>query len=217
MKRLLPFLTFLLPALAAAQPSSYEERQRTFGSVVAPAALPSGAMAFYGFAGVPDVGAGFRQGTSIVELEARARVNYLLLSLALEVATRRIVIDTGDFTLAPSLALGLVFGTGSTYFDESNFAAVSFRILPGVVASWPAGETVRVLGLVDLPIDLAFSPSGSQRVKLLAGGGLELYLGQDVSLLAAAQLGPEFVKQALAVTETRVGYQLRLGLGFRIF
>lgn len=217
MKRLALFIGLLLPCFATAQVTTSEERQRTFGSVVAPTALPSGGMAVYGFVGVPEIGAGFRQGTSVAEFEARARANYLLLSVGLEVLVRRTLVESGGFTLAPYLGVGFVLASGSTYFDEANFAAASLRVMPGLVASWTASETVRVLGLVDVPLDFGFSPRGAQRHQALLGGGVELYLGQDISLLAAGQLGPEVTKEPLAVTDYRLGYSVRLGLGLRIF
>lgn len=216
MTRSLLFLA-LFPVLSFAQTSLREERQKNFGAVQVPAALPSGATALYAFVGVPELGLGFRQGTDFAEVEARARANYLQLSLALELGVKREVLRVGDFALAPSFFLGLVLNSGSTYFDAQNFSAASVRLLPGLIATYAVSDTVRLLGLVDIPVDLAFAPSSAQRVQALAGGGAEIYLGQELSLLAAAQLGVETFKQPLAVAESRLGYAFRLGLGYRLF
>ncbi len=51
----------------------------------------------------------------------------------------------------------------------------------------------------------------------MAGGGAEVYLGEDLSLSAVGELGVEIFKELRGVTQTRLGYGVRLGLGVRLF
>jgi len=89
--------------------------------------------------------------------------------------------------------------------------------VPGAVAGWRVAETVMVLGMVDLPLDLGLSPSGARRFQALAGPGTEIYLAQGVTLLVAGQLGVESFKQPREDAITRLGYQVKLGIGARLF
>ena len=56
--------TVLLTLIAGAEP-------RVTGGVMAPASLPAGTNALYGFVGAPELGVGYRQGFGLVEFEAR--------------------------------------------------------------------------------------------------------------------------------------------------
>jgi hypothetical protein len=212
----------LQPGLARAQArpatvSTAADRQETFGGAAAPAALPDGAMSFYGYVGVPELAAGVRSGHSVLELEGRARLDYLRIALTLEGLVRARAYEQGRFAIAPSLGAGLVLNAGATYLDEDNFDAVFFRVLPGLVASLRVSETVQLLGLVDLPLDLGLSPAGTRRFQALGGGGVEAWLGEDVSLLVAGQLGVDVLREHPGDTATRLGYAVRLGVGFRLF
>src|SRR4051812_4622496 len=129
-------LVLMLPGVAAAQePAAGTGSEWDFGTVLAPAALPEGATALYGFVGVPEMGAGFRQGISGFELEARARLDYFRLSGLFEVGARREVWRKGPAALAPTLGLGVVLNSGSAYLDADNFGGVLLRIAPGLVVS----------------------------------------------------------------------------------
>jgi len=193
------------------------ERQQRFGAVVGPAALPDGSMAFYGYVGAPELGAGVRSGHSLLELEARARADYFRASLGLEGLVRARVYERGPLTLAPTLGVGLVLNAGATWLDEDNFDGVFFRLLPGFVASYRVSETVQLLGLADLPLDLGLTPGGARRFQALGGGGVEAFLGEDFTLLVAGQLGVDVLRERPSDVETRLGYALRLGVGFRLF
>ncbi len=211
-------LVLTLPAASAAQEAKLSIREAwSFGGVAAPAMMPEGMTSLYGYVGVPEMGLGFRQGIWGFELEARARLDYFRLAGIFEGGIRRQVLVRGDLSLAPALSLGLVFNSGSEYLDEDNYPGVLLRISPGAVAGWRVAETVTVVGLVDLPIDLGLSPSGARRFQALVGGGPEIYLGQDVTLLVAGQLGVESFKAPRESAVTRLGYQLRLGIGTRLF
>ncbi|GHG82253.1 hypothetical protein [Comamonas sp. JC664] len=187
------------------------------GAVLAPVTLPDGATALYGFVGAPELGVGFRQGISGFELEARARLQWFQLSAALELAVRRKVLDQGSLALAPTLGLGVVFNSGATYMDDRNFSGVMLRVSPGLVAGWRVADTVSVLGLVDVPVDIGLSNGQSRRIQALGGGGAEVYLGSNLSVLAAGQLGVESFQERSGESHTRLGFNVRLGLGLRLF
>ncbi|HEX8697239.1 MAG TPA: hypothetical protein VF815_00240 [Myxococcaceae bacterium] len=211
-------LVLALPAASAAQEGTPSAREPwSFGAVVAPTTMPDGMTALYGYVGVPEMGVGFRQGISGFEVEGRARLDYFRLAGIFEVAGRKQVLVRGDVSLAPTMSLGLVLNSGSVYLDEDNYPGVLLRLSPGAVASYRVAETVSLLGLVDLPLDLGLNTSGQRRFQALAGGGTELYLAQGVTLLVAAQLGVESFKHPREEAVTRLGYQVRLGIGARLF
>ena len=187
------------------------------GAVVAPVVLPAGSTALYGFVGAPELGVGFRQGLGGVELEARGRLNWFQLSAALELGVRLEVLKRGPLSLAPTLGLGVVLNSGSTYMDDDNFSGVLARVSPGLVAGYKVGDTVARLGLVDLPVDVGLTRETGQRLQALGGGGVEVYLGSNLSVLAAGQVGVETFRERFGDRVTRLGWSTRLGLGARLF
>lgn len=207
------------PALANSDKDALglTDKKETFGGFVAPPVLPDGANSFYGYIGVPEVGAGYRQGFKGFELEGRARLNYLLLSLAAEGLARYPIILPGRWELAPYLGLGLVGDTGATYLDDTNFGYFGLRFVGGLVTSYRVAETVRLLGTLDVPFDLPLTGRGGARGTPVVGGGAEIYLGNDITASAIGELGVDVVKPPSQNTFTRLGYAVRLGLGFRIF
>jgi hypothetical protein len=213
MKRLL-LLWVVVPALAGAQVAEGEPER--FGAV-APAALPDGSTAFSGWVGVPELGAGFRQGIEGWELGARARVDYLRLAAVLEATGRRQVWTHGALALAPELGLGLTLDSGSRHVDDAGFPGVFLRVNPGVVATWRALERLSTVGLVEVPVDLGLNPAGFWRMKALGGGGAEVSLGEDLSLLAVGLVGLEAFRTEADGVRARLGYGVRLGLGVRLF
>lgn len=214
-----PFLLLLFlstPALAQER-SSLRSEKWSVGAVVAPVTMPEGMTSLYGYVGVPEMGAGFRQGLEGLELEAKAKLDYFRLAGIFEVGARRQVLASETAALAPTLSLGLVLNSGTDYLDEENFGGVLLRFSPGLVAGWRAGETVVLLGLVDVPIDIGLSPTGAWRIQNLVGGGPEIYLGQGVTLLLSGQIGLEHFREDRHDWNTRLAYQIRLGIGSRMF
>ena len=216
----------LVPWVAVAQETKVEgtaeavrqeARRENFGAVVVPAAMPDGATAVSGWMGVPEVGVTYRQGVEGWEIGARARFDYLRLAVTGEAVGRRQVWTSGAMAVAPELGLGVMGNTGSRYFDEKNLQGWYLRVSPGLVASYRVAETVSAVALVELPYDLGLSPSGSWRFKPMAGGGAEVYLGEDLTLSAVGELGVDMFKELRGVTQTRLGYGVRLGLGVRLF
>ena len=208
-----------LPAAAeqASAPDALADKQEHFGAVVAPAALPGGSAAAYAFVGAPELGGGYRQGFSGFELEGRASFNFFMLSAAVEAIAKLPVLHDGSFELAPQLGFGLVYDSGSRYFDVSNFQHFGLRPRAGAVATFRVADTVRAIAALDVPWDISTSPPGAYHVKALVGGGAEIYLGEDISGLLLGQIGPDIIKEPQGVPQVRLGYQLRLGVGFRLF
>ena len=211
-------LVFALPVPVAAQEAAPAAREEfSWGTMVAPAALPEGSSALYGYVGVPEMGAGYRQGISGFEFEGQARLDYFKLAGIFQVGVRKAVLREGPATFAPRLGLGLVLNSGSQYLDSDNFQGALVRLAPGLVVSWNVAETVAVVGLLDVPIDIGFSPTPEHRLQALTGGGAEIYLGSGITLLTAGQIGVENFKEPLKDSVTRVGYQVTLGIGTRLF
>jgi hypothetical protein len=203
----------LIVAVAVAQ---LPERQ-TFGAVVAPAVLPSGTSAAYGYVGAPEVGAGYRQGFGLFELEGRAAFNYLQLTFSAEVLARYDVWHNIDFSLAPVVGVAFVADTGSQYFDKNNFSYLGIRPRLGVVWTGRISETISGLAEGDIPFALSIAPTGGSEFTPLGGGGLEIYLGEHMTAMVLGQIGVDVIKEPGGVTQTRFGYGLRLGLGYRMF
>lgn len=202
---------------AHAQTGGLADKHTAFGAVLAPATMPSGAAAVYGYAGVQEIGAGYRQGVSSLELEARAKFNYFLLSLALEVLLKHSISRDDAGEVAPFLGVGLVHDTGSHYLRSENFTYTGVRALAGLIGTYRLLDTLSAVGELDVPLDLGFSSPTGLRFNPLAGGGLELYLGGDTTALILGQLGLEVMREPLGVTQVRLGYQIRVGVGFRLF
>jgi hypothetical protein len=189
---------------------------RRVGGVVAPAAMPAGAMSLYAMLGAPELGGGFRQGFSMMELEVKLMFNYLLASGSLEIGLRFPVYEKGMVQMAPTVALGLEANSGSRYYDRANFAYVAVRPRVGFITSLRFSDTVAGLVLFDLPWSIAFTSQGSHVVPTV-GAGAEVHLGGNMSGFVMANVGLDAIKEPLGVTQYRTGWALRLGLGFRLF
>ena len=206
-----------LGAARSAQAQTLPDKQATFGAFASPAALPPGSSSAYGWAGVPEVGAGYRLGVFGLEVDSKVRFDYFALSLALETHARYPVLQSGKWMLAPSLGVGLLGNTGATYIDRENFAYWGARIIPGALLSYRIAETANLIGEVTVPFDVSLSPQGGFRTTPLAGGGAELYLGEDLSAGIVALFGVDSIKEPLGVTRSRFGFNLRVGVGYRFF
>lgn len=212
-----PVVLLGLVVSTAANGQTIEDKQQSFGAFLAPAVLPSGSSAAYAYAGVPRVGGGYRQGFGLFEIDARMELDYFALAIAAEVYGKYLAYTEGPMQLAPSLGLGVVFDSGSRYIDEYNFGYVGLRLVPGGRLSYRVAETASVVGDLSVPIDISFAPGGGSRYTPLVGGGGELYLGDDITAAALAQLGVDVIKEPLGVPQARFAFALRVGLGYRFF
>lgn len=207
--------------LAVAGGAGAEERAATrsedFGAVVAPAVLPEGGTSVAGWAGVPELGAAYRQGMDGWELGARLRFDYLRLSVSGEAVGRWRLWAQEGVTVAAEGGLGVLGSSGSDYFDTDNLKGVFLRVNPAVVATLRVAETVTGLGMVEVGYDQGLTTTRQWRVKPLVGGGAEVYLGESLSMSLVGELGADVFKGPSGRVQTRLGYGARLGLGVRLF
>lgn len=207
------------PSLAALVKKSSDpaDSDEPVGAIVAPASLPQGAAAIYAYGGVPDVVVGYRQGVSVVEVETRARLNYFLLSFGLEVLLKSTVASDNSSALAPYVGVGIVYDSGSRYITTLNFKYTAIRGLAGLIYTYRLGDIASAIAELDAPLDLALSPAHGVRFSPLGGGGIEVYLGPNVTGLLMGQLGVNYLREPLGVPQWGLGYQVRAGFGFRLF
>lgn len=208
--------TVLLTLMLAADPVSPLETRVT-GGVMAPASLPAGTNALYGFVGAPDVGVGYRQGFGLIELEARGVFNIFEVSVIGEVGLKFGVFRADKLRLAPGVALGLELNSGARYIDAFNFGFVGLRPRIALNASYDFTETISGIAQLELPVSIALTVAGFQ-VTPLVGAGAEFHLGSSLSLLVSAHLGFDATKGREDVDpHYRVAWAGRLGIGYRIF
>jgi hypothetical protein len=202
-------LTALLAIALAADPVAR-------GGVVAPAALPAGTIAMYAQVGAPDLGVGYRQGFAPFELEARVAFNLLALSGLIDVGLRVPLLTSEKLQLSAGGSLGLLFNSGSRYFDPANFGSVALR--PRLLGTLGLPFSDLVTGLVQLEVPLALSMTvvGVQFTPTV-GAGAEVHLGGSLSLLVMGAIGVDATKEPLGVTQVRPAWGVRLGIGYRLF
>lgn len=210
--------TVLLTLIAGAEPTLPAENPttRVTGGVFAPASLPAGTNALYGFVGAPELGVGYRQGFGLVEFEARGLFNLFEVSAIAEVGVKFGVHQGERLRLAPTLALGLELNSGARYFDRWNFGFLGLRPRVGFNASYAFTETVSGLAQLEIPWSIALTVQGFQVTPLL-GAGAEFHLGGSLSLLVSAHVGFDATKEPLGVTQYRAAWAGRLGIGYRLF
>lgn len=206
-----------LVATGAGTPPEVSEQKQSFGAAVGPAVLPAGATAAYAYVGLPELGAGFRQGLSLGEWEVRGRVDYLALTAAGELSGKVAFRPLPRLEVGPHLGVGIAISSGVRFFDPYAFSYVGLRLLGGASVSYRATETVMLLGRVEVPYDQPLATGGGGHLRALGGGGVEVYLADDLSAVALAEAGLDYLKQPLGVPVARFFYQLALGIGLRLF
>lgn len=213
---MLTLLLLQMVAGAEAAPAVESPPARVTGGVVAPASLPAGTNALYGFVGAPEVGAGYRQGFGVVELDARASFNLFEVSAVLEAGIKLGVFQGDKLRLAPTLGLGVKFDSGARYYDRANFGFIGLRPKLGLNASYAFSDTVSGIAQLEIPWAIALTVQGFQVTPLL-GAGAEFHLGGPISLLVSAHVGFDATKEPLGVVQYRAAWAGRLGLGWRLF
>jgi hypothetical protein len=183
---------------------------------VAPASLPAGTNALYGFVGAPEVGVGYRQGFGLVEFEARGLFNIFQVSVIGEVGVKFAVLHHEKLRLAPVLALGLELNSGARYFDRFNFGYLGLRPRAGLNASYDFTDTISGIAQLEIPWAIGLTVQGFQITPLI-GAGAEFHLGGSFSLLVSAHVGFDATKEPLGVTQYRPAWAGRLGIGYRLF
>lgn len=204
------------PQPASLTAASEHSPSKEIGGAIAPAVMPRGTNSVYGLVGAPEVVGGYRQGFSLLEIEARAAFNYLLAAFTLEVNTRFSVYKKGAVELAPILGVGFIANSGVRYFDRANFGFVGLKLHLGLISTIRITEIVSGIILVDVPWHVPLNVSGTHFVPT-AGAGAEIHLGGNISGVLLGQLGLDAIKEPLGVIQYRVGWGVRLGLAFRLF
>lgn len=193
---------------------AFESAESSFGAV-APAAMRPGTVAVYGLLGAPDVSVGYRQGLAWTELEAKVSFNYLLASATAEVGARLAVLRTSRIDVAPVVAVGFTLNSGTRYYDPANVGYVGIRPRVGLVTSIHLTELLSGLVVFDVP--WAFGFNGAHHATPTAGFGAELQLNKTLSAVLLGQLGAEISKEPVGFLQTRAGWAVRLGFGWRFF
>lgn len=212
-------LVVMLPLAADPSPPPPEPAPRNlqaYGAAMAPAALPGGSIAFWGTLGAPEIAGGYRQGFSLLEFEAIARFHYLELSGTVEAGIRLAAWKSERAMLAPTFSLGLKANSGARAFDRFNFGYVALRPRLGLVASISVSDVVQVLATAEVPWAIALNVTGFQ-VTPTIGGGVEFQLNPKLSLVGLGQIGVDVIKEPLGVAVPRLGWAVRLGVGYRLF
>lgn len=186
------------------------------GGVTAPASLPAGTNALYGYVGVPDVAAGYRQGFGLVELDGRVGFNLLKVSFVGEVALKFAALTRDRFRLAPLVDLGVEFNSGAWYFYAHNFGYVGLRPKVGATATYQFSDIVTGIAQLEAPFSIALNVRGFQ-ITPTVGVGAEFHLGQRFSLLVAGLIGFDATRTPADNTYYSVTWGARLGIGYRIF
>ncbi|MFZ5444573.1 MAG: hypothetical protein ACOZQL_31560 [Myxococcota bacterium] len=203
-------------ALLLAQADLTPSTARVMGGVVAPASLPAGTNALYGFVGAPELGVGYRQGFGLLELDARAAFNLFELGVLGDVGVKFAVFEHEKLRLSVPVGLGLEFNSGARYFDRFNFAFIGLRPRVGVTASYAFTDTIAGFAQLEVPLAIALTVQGFQLTPLV-GAGAEFHLGGGFSLALSAHGGLDATREPLGVTQVRGAWAARLGVGYRLF
>jgi len=211
-------LTPLLFSMLAADGSVTAQAFPTppLGGVVAPAALGPGTIAVYGQVGAPELAAGYRQGFSAFEFEARLSLNMFEVSSVLEGGAKFGLLRRGPLQLAVGGMVGLKLNSGATYYDLGNFASWALRPVALGVLSYELSDVVAALARVDVPLAISLNVKGVQFTPTIAMGG-EVLLGQGVSLLVLGRIGLDARANPAGYAQNRVAWGLELGVGYRVF
>lgn len=206
----------LMSMLLTADPEPAAEDAKQLGAVVAPAAMPKGTLALYALVGAPDLGVGYRQGISGIELEAKALFNVLELSGLVEGGVKVPVFRGERLSLAPGVAVGVKLDSGSKYFDRANFTYFGIRPRVSLNATYTFSDLVEGVAQLEVPLTIPLTARGIQFSPTL-GAGAEVHVGDKLSVLATAHLGVDVIKEPLGVPQTRAAWAFRLGVGYRLF
>lgn len=204
----------------AASKSEAKAEAKEFGAVMAPAVMPSGSNSLYGFIGGPDVGIGYRQGFSAPwEFETLARFNFLQVSVTGEAGFRApIYRDPNDpsFVVSAAMYFGLTYNSGTTYFDRANFRYLGATARANVLGTYRLNSVLYLLAKLEVPLMVPLTAQGLS-VAPTGGAGIEVRVGDSLSLLAFGSLGGEVRKEPLGVLLFRPAWQLQFGVGTRFF
>jgi hypothetical protein len=179
--------------------------------------LPAASTSVYGYVGIPELGVGYRYGLGLLEIEGRIRGDWRLVSIAAEALLKISALEQNGWELAPYIGVGFAANSGATWLSPANFSYLAVRVLAGANAHYRVADTVYLVGVLEMTLDLSVSPPNAAHFTPLIGPGAEFYLNPEISLAVLGLIGPDVFHPMPGVVVTQLGYGLRLGLGFRLF
>lgn len=203
-------------SLATSPAAPFADRREAFGSVLAPALLPNGALALHGHAGFPEVEAAFRQGFSGFELNGRFLFDYYRIAVGVEAGARAFAMSFGPVQLAPSLSAGVGQNFGATYFDPTNRFSFGVVVRPGATATLRVSPGLYGILRAELPWEHLLTATSSFRFWPSGGLGAELYVSDDFTVSVLARGGVEVASEAPTV-RVRPLLGVQVGFGMRLF
>lgn len=186
------------------------------GAVAVPAVLSPGTASAFVLLGAPELAAGYRQGLRYFEIEGRVGFDYLDAAFGVDGTARLSVHQKGMAQVGAYAGVGLVANSGARYYAKANFGYLGLRPRLGVVTSLQFTELVAGIFQIDIPVTIPLGSAGIRWVPT-AGAGAEVHLGGNISGLLMGHVGLDAIKEPLGVTQYRPAWQVRLGLGFRLF
>jgi hypothetical protein len=207
----------LVSALAANDVSvALEPMEPDLGGVLAPAALGPGTVALYGLVGAPEQSVGYRQGFSILELEARVGFDVVQAAAVLEAGLKVPVLRSGRWLVAVGGLLGLKLDSGARHADPFNFGALSLQPRALATASLEVSGGVSLLARLEVPLAIALTSPGLE-FRPLVSAGAEFRMGRELSLLLLGQGGLDVVHTPAGLVAARGAWGLQVGVGYRVF
>lgn len=187
------------------------------GAVIADRPIATGGLAIAGWVGWPAVGVTYRLGTAGIELGGDARFDFAATTLSLDVPVRFPITTVKGVKVGAGAWLGLFGNLGSKWIEATQSPSAGLRAGVGADATWRPTQNVAVVGALEVPTSWALTERGSHRFGIRAGGGVELGMGDGWSLAGRALAGPDGLAVRGGQTSPRLGIDVLVGLGKRIF
>ncbi|GEM_PF-1391883 len=185
------------------------------GALLAP--LERGGLSYYGTFGYPELKVGFREGMDGFELGAELGFDYTLTDLWLVASGRGSLWKNArrDFSLEGQLG---AFGSfGARGLEDRNRPGQGLRL--GLLGTFTHGFDLPLLftATAKIPLEIPLSSTGLLRFGLLLGAGIELPLTDVFVVSLSFEVGPMLWRQYGGVSYFKLGYDIAVGLGFRLF
>lgn len=185
------------------------------GALLAP--LERGGLSYYGTFGYPELKVGFREGMDGFELGAELGFDYTLTDLWLVASGRGSLWKNArrDFSLEGQLG---AFGSfGARGLEDRNRPGQGLRL--GLLGTFTHGFDLPLLftATAKIPLEIPLSSTGLLRFGLLLGAGIELPLTEVFVVSLSFDVGPMLWRQYGGVSYFKLGYDIAVGLGFRLF
>ena len=185
------------------------------GALLAP--LERGGLSYYGTFGYPELKAGFREGMNGFELGAELGFDYTLTDLWLVALGRGSVWrdDRRDWSLEGQLG---AFGSfGAKGIESRNRPGQGIRLGLGCSFTHSFELPLLFTATGKIPLEIPLSSTGLLRFGLLLGAGIELPLTEVFVVSLSFDVGPMLWHQYGGVSYFKLGYDVAVGLGFRLF